>query len=1550
MHGSIKPHVLAPRTVLILRAGKIEQRSAGTPTGQISFVDTTTATSIGTVNITADSASVTYTLPTGGTHSIMANYLGGTDFSPGSSPPGPLTVSKAVPTITWTPGSITQGAALSGAQLNASATGVTAAALPGSFTYSPAPGTILPTGPNTLQATFVPTDTTDYTSPITTRTLAVPPAATTTIVSSTLNPSTYNNSVSLIATVAEVGPVAAGQTPPSGTVTFFDGPTQIGSAQTLVNGSASIATSTLTGGSHSIKAVFASLNDYFTGSTSNLYTQTVSSATPVITWNPTTPTIVYGTVLSAAQLNATANVPGSFSYSPAAGATLGAGNDNVTATFTPTDTTSYAQATKSATITVTPFTPVVTWTTPAAIPYGTPLSFTQLNATAVDAHGVAIPGTFSYSPGPGTVLPVGSQQLSLSFIPTDTTDFTSTGGLGVHVTQLVNQDTTTTSLAITPNTPGYGQTITLTATSSATPATPLTGGVIFTTYPGNITVGSASFTGNTATTTASTLNPAFAQGSNTIVATLVATTNYASSTGQQSFTLGKGSPTFTWTPGSSTMTYGTALTAAQLNATSTVPGSIAYSFIPAGKASILVTPGTILPAGSDLITATFTPTETTNYQTTTTQATFLVTQFTPNIVWPSPSSITTSTPLSATQLDATATGVGGITLPGTFTYTPTAGSLLSPGIQTLNVSFVPTDTIDYASTTGSTHLSVLNLATLTTLTSSIIGTAPIEFGQPNTFTATITRVAASDNPITGTVTFYDSSVQLGTPQPVTTTAQGTTATYLVSTIAAGSHSYTATYSGDTNNATSTSTPALLQTVTASPTTLAWTPLPATIPYGTPLSAAQLDAVPTSPYAGTPAGLIAYTPTLGTILSAGPQILSATFTPTTPGNFNASAGQATITVTQATPTLTWTPPVSITQGTPLSAAQLDAVATGITGAALPGTFTYAPAAGVILPSGPNILSVTFTPTDAVDYTSKTLTVPIAVNIPAATITLSSPTNPTQYGQSATLTATVAPGGTLTAAPTGNVSFYDSGKLLGTQPLVAGIATLPIATLATGPHTITATYAGDAANAASTSTNFSQTVTQATSVVTFAPNPSSIVYGTALTAAQLDATVTSAYIATVPGTFAYTPALGTVPGAGTTTLSVTFTPTDTVNFSTVTRTAALTVTRATPTVVFPTPASVIAGTPLSTTQLDATATGVTNATLPGTFTYTPPAGTLVTGGNQTLSVLFTPTDLTDYTTQTATTTLNGVAVTLTSLSVSTAAVGDTAKTITLTGTGFAPDAIAQSNGLPLATTFVNSTTLQAVLPATSFTAVTTLQITVSDPTQKQTSAALPFSVTTAVVNATVPPSTTTSPGDQPSLSYTFTNSSQSVLTGTLTLTFTSPSGVNDPSIQFSTGGRTFNFTVQPGQQYNPTILLQAGTVTGVITITVDLKIGTADVTPAGLQPTQITVQAVVPSLSAVILAASGNTLTVSVTGFSNTLAVQTATFHFTPIAGQTLQTTDITLDVSSLFSAYFSSAFPATYGSEFVYTQSFTLNEDASIIGQVTVTLSNAQGVSLAGSSQ
>ena len=87
--------------------------------------------------------------------------------------------------------------------------------------------------------------------------------------------------------------------------------------------------------------------------------------------------------------------------------------------------------------------------------------------------------------------------------------------------------------------------------------------------------------------------------------------------------------------------------------------------------------------------------------------------------------------------------------------------------------------------------------------------------------------------------------------------------------------------------------------------------------------------------------------------------------------------------------------------------------------------------------------------------------------------------------------------------------------------------------------------------------------------------------------------------VPGTFVYNPPAGTIEPVGTDTLSVTFTPTDTTNYTTATGTVQLVVTNpvtpiVTPTISWPTPAPITYGTPLSSTQLNAVAMGAPRPT--------------------------------------------------------------------------------------------------------------------------------------------------------------------------------------------------------------------------------------------------------------------------------------------------------------------------------------------------------------------
>ena len=150
-------------------------------------------------------------------------------------------------------------------------------------------------------------------------------------------------------------------------------------------------------------------------------------------------------------------------------------------------------------------------------------------------------------------------------------------------------------------------------------------------------------------------------------------------------------------------------------------------------------------------------------------------------------------------------------------------------------------------------------------------------------------------------------------------------------------------------------------------------------------------------------------------------------------------------------------------------------------------------------------------------------------------------------------------------------------------------------------------------------------KATTTITW-NNSADIIYGTALNSTQLNAS------ASVPGTLVYSPTNGTVLSAGTQTLHVDFTPTDTANYSTASKNVTLNVTKENPEITWGNPVDIIYGTALNSTQLNA------SASVSGTFTYNPLSGTVLGSGTQTLHVDFTPEDTANYTNASKNVTLN------------------------------------------------------------------------------------------------------------------------------------------------------------------------------------------------------------------------------------------------------------------------------------------------------------------------
>jgi RHS repeat-associated protein len=198
---------------------------------------------------------------------------------------------------------------------------------------------------------------------------------------------------------------------------------------------------------------------------------------------------------------------------------------------------------------------------------------------------------------------------------------------------------------------------------------------------------------------------------------------------------------------------------------------------------------------------------------------------------------------SVTFMDgATALGSAGITSAGAATFSV---ATLAAGAHRLTAVYSG-DTNNLPST-SSAMAQVINKAASTTSLTSTANPAP--FGQSVTFTASISGQAPS-----GSVTFADGAITLGVGS-----INAAVATFSSAALTTGSHTITASYAGDTNNAASSSA-ALMQTISAaaSTTTLSVTPNPALAAQSVTLLASVTGANPSGSVTFTDAGA-----TLGT---------------------------------------------------------------------------------------------------------------------------------------------------------------------------------------------------------------------------------------------------------------------------------------------------------------------------------------------------------------------------------------------------------------------------------------------------------------------------------------------------------------------------------------------------------------------------------------------------------------------------------------------------------------------------------------------------------------
>jgi hypothetical protein len=183
--------------------------------------------------------------------------------------------------------------------------------------------------------------------------------------------------------------------------------------------------------------------------------------------------------------------------------------------------------------------------------------------------------------------------------------------------------------------------------------------------------------------------------------------------------------------------------------------------VTAGSGSVTITP---------TATQTYTLNSTNAYgRTTSTPITVTLNSVAPPITWPYPAAISYNAALSSAQLNATAT------VAGTFAYTPAAGTVLSPGLHTLSVTFTPTDLTDYSTQTTTVPLMV-NPATLTVTANNVNmavgGAVPTLTASYSGFVNGDTTTVLSGSPVLSTTA--TSSSPAGT-YPITVAAGTLTA-------------------------------------------------------------------------------------------------------------------------------------------------------------------------------------------------------------------------------------------------------------------------------------------------------------------------------------------------------------------------------------------------------------------------------------------------------------------------------------------------------------------------------------------------------------------------------------------------------------------------------------------------------------------------------------------------------------------------------------------------------------------------------------------------------
>ena len=572
-------------------------------------------------------------------------------FTPNDTNYGPvtqnvnITVNKATPVVTGlTAAPITYPAALSTSTLTGGSASFGGANVPGSFAWTN--GATIPTaGTNSYPVTFTPTDSTNYKIVEQNVSITVAKANPTVTWPEGLT-ATYGQ------TLSDVLLTGKGSGTPNGTFAWAEPTTPVGDASPPQR-------------QHSM--TFTPTNENYSTLTKNDVSIYVDKANPVVNW-PEGLTAVVGQILSDIPLTSYTNsggTAGAFAWdvpTESVGAVSPPPRPHVMK-FTPTDADNYNWRSESVDVTVLDQTAsVVTWPTGLEATYGDTLGDVTLPA---DTGGTA--GMFTWTAGNTTsVGNAGTQSHNVTFTPTDPTFSTRTQNVNVTVHK-ANPTVTTWPTATDIS---YGAAL---STSS------LTGGV------------ASPSGGSFAWTNGSTI-PLLGTNSYEVTFTPADPANYNTAAQNVNITVNKADPEVTWPTG---LTAAAGQTLADISLAS-------YTNTPAGTFSWTTPTDSVGSQGAQSHNMTFTPTDTTNYNTVTNNVTVTVGKANPTVNWPTGLTAYYGQTLASISLPGNGTATPG----GTFTWTTPSTPVGNVGPQTHSMTFTPTDTANYNTVTNNVSITV----------------------------------------------------------------------------------------------------------------------------------------------------------------------------------------------------------------------------------------------------------------------------------------------------------------------------------------------------------------------------------------------------------------------------------------------------------------------------------------------------------------------------------------------------------------------------------------------------------------------------------------------------------------------------------------------------------------------------------------------------------------------------------------------------------------------------------------------------------------------------